>query len=233
MKAIILIHGFLTHVNDFKNIVPELEQLYDEVCLFEVPGHSIPPNYKKFKVKDTFNKLLAYYDDLEQKYDTIDLIGFSMGGALACYLQSVRKIGKLVLLAPANKYLNFSLLHNRLQLFKKIKKNKLELENIMKDDKKAINIAFTRLFPHYSVHNIQTFMNIIKICNKELIAITEPVLIIWGKLDQLVPYSSIQYVYDLAINKKELVIFDDISHLMLESEKYQEINAKIIKFLKE
>ena len=34
-------------------------------------------------------------------------------------------------------------------------------------------------------------------------------------------------------DKKELVIFDDISHLMLESEKYQEINAKIIKFLKE
>lgn len=234
MKAIILIHGFLTNKDDFKNIIPELDKIYDYVCLYEVPGHTIPPNYKKFRVNETFETLLECYDNLALDYDEIDCMGFSMGGALGTYLQSKRRINKLVLLSPANKYLNFKLFHNRLQLFKKImkEKNKADLKAVLTDDKKALSSAFTRLLPHYSVHNLQTFRKIIKICNQELLAITSKVLIIWGKLDQLVPYSSVKYVYDLAINERKLVILDDISHIMLQSENYQKISDEILKFLK-
>ena len=234
MTTIILIHGFLTNKDDFKNIMNDLNKLYDYVAVYEVPGHTIPPNYKLFNVKDTFKTLLNFYDELALKFDTIDCMGFSMGGALATYLQSVRKINKLILLAPANRYLNFKLLHNRLYFIKKIRKerNKFELNNLNADDKAAFNLAITRLIPHYSIHNLQTFRKIIAICNKELIAITCPVLIIWGKLDQLVPFNSVSYVYDLAINERELVVYDDISHLMLESKNYQKINDKIIDFIK-
>ncbi len=234
MTTIILIHGFLTNKDDFKNIMNDLNKLYDYVAVYEVPGHTIPPNYKLFNVKDTFKTLLNFYDELDLKFDTIDCMGFSMGGALATYLQSVRKINKLILLAPANRYLNFKLLHNRLYFIKKIRKerNKFELNNLNADDKAAFNLAITRLIPHYSIHNLQTFRKIIAICNKELIAITCPVLIIWGKLDQLVPFNSVSYVYDLAINERELVVYDDISHLMLESKNYQKINDKIIDFIK-
>ena len=82
------------------------------------------------------------------------------------------------------------------------------------------------LLPNYNIHNLKTFMDIVKICNKELLAITCPTLIIWGKLDQLVPYNSVKYLYDISLNKKELVVYDDISHLMLLSENNQKIIDK-------
>ncbi len=243
MEAVILIHGFLTNIDDFKNLVPYLESKYDKVCLCTIPGHTIPPKYKLFNVNDTFKTILETYDNLTLEYDEIDCIGFSMGGALATYLQSVRNIRKLVLLAPANKYLNFSLLHNRLQFIKKVKKEskiredldykKEELNILTYNDKESLKIMFKELLPNYTPHNLQTFIKIVKKCNKELITISVPVLIIWGKLDQLVPYGSVKYLYDIAISKKELIIYDDISHLMLNSENYQKIVDDIMKFLKE
>lgn len=243
MKAVILIHGFLTNYNDFKNIVPYLEKVYNKVYLYVVPGHTIPPHYRQFKVDETFNTLLKAYDELAEAYQVIDCIGFSMGGALATYLQSVREIRKLVLLAPANKYLNFALLHNRLHFIKAVKKeakaahNKeyeiKSLETLSYNDKLSLHMMMTELLPNYTPHNLTTFRNIVKRCNDELITITAPVLIIWGRLDQLVPFSSAKYLYDIAINKKDLVIYDDISHLMLASENYQKIVNRIMKFLED
>lgn len=94
-------------------------------------------------------------------------------------------------------------------------------------------MMMTELLPNYTPHNLTTFRNIVKRCNNELITITAPVLIIWGRLDQLVPFSSAKYLYDIAINKKDLVIYDDISHLMLASENYQKIVNRIMKFLED
>ncbi len=235
MKAIILIHGFLTNTQDFKTIVPYLEEEYDKVALYEVPGHGIKPNYKLFKLQDTFNNLIKLYDELALNYDHIDCMGYSMGGALGTYLHQIREIKKLVLLAPANRYLNFNLINSRLKFIRKIKKEKNELEKkILNDnDKIALNMFFHNVFSRYTFRNIKVFMKIIRKCNKETIAITCPVLIMWGKLDQLVPYESAKYLYDLAIYEKKLVVLEDMSHLMLLSENNKEIIEEVISFLKE
>lgn len=247
MKAIMLLHGFLTNIHDFDPIVPYLKEEYDYVDLFVVPGHTEEPNYKEFDADLTFKKLLETYDEISKKYERIDCIGFSMGGALATYLQSVRKIDNLVLLAPANKYLNFSLIHNRIRYrqaklseMRKVKNQDEMLYNLIKeklkemkiDDKTALNLGFNDLFPNYNYHNLTTFMNIINRCNKELISIDTRTLIIWGKLDQLVPFASIEFVSNLAINEKEIIIYDDISHLMLRSENKDKIINSILEFLR-
>ena len=173
MKCVLLIHGFLTNEHDFDNIIPNLKEKYDYVCLYIVPGHETPPHYRDFKVKNTFKTLLDCYDKLAETYEVIDCIGFSMGGALATYLQSVRTIHRLVLLAPANKYINLQLFHNRIKYLasskQELRKAKVNdpkiyayiqenLEALANDDKKALEIGFRQLFPHYSVHNISTFM---------------------------------------------------------------------------
>lgn len=246
MRAVILIHGFLTNVDDFKNLVPSLDELYDLVYLYEVPGHSIPPQYKYFNTKDTFKTLLEVYDKISLEYSEIDCVGFSMGGALATYLQSVRKINNLVLLAPANKYLNFKIFRNRIKLINSLKQAikvnkgkdetistyKEKLKAIEKDDKISQEMAFKMLFPHYSIHNLSTFRTIVKKCNEEIISINCPCLIIWGRLDQLVPYESVKELYDICVNnKKKLVVYDDISHLMLNSYNHQKIVDEIVLFL--
>ncbi len=248
MKAVILIHGFCTNELDFGPIVPELEKIYDRVYLYIIPGHQIPPKYSEFKVKPTFENLLAAYDKLEAEYDTIDCIGFSMGGALATYLQSVKKIHRLVLLSPANKYLNFNLFSNRIKyktecyaILKKAKNNQEELyervanklKNLNEDDIKAVKLGLKELLPHYTIRNVSTFASVINRCNKELININPPTLIIWGKLDQLVPQASIEYLESIAVNTCKIVIMDGLSHLMLRSSKAEKIMKIVLKFLKE
>lgn len=248
MKAIFLIHGFLTNKDDFKAIVPSLNEMYDKVYLYEAPGHTLEPNYALFNVNDTFKTLLKAYDELAKDYDTIDVIGFSMGGALATYLQSVRRVRNLVLLAPANKYINPKLLGERLKFITQNHKDMIKMKDtnpkaydyiknnmdaLKKDDKNAMTLAFKYLFPNWTIKNLSTFTKIINKCNKELIAITSPTLIIWGKLDQLVPYDSIKYLESLMFSNSEVVIYDDISHLMLNSENNNKIIDKICNFLKE
>lgn len=247
MRAIILIHGFLTNIEDFKTIIPDLEKMYDHVERYVVPGHTVPPKYRHFNVNDTFDTLLSTYDKLDQEYDIIDCIGFSMGGALACWLQSVREINQLVLLAPANKYFNFDLFNNR-NKYKSEKKSNIsynkkndldystyesDLQKLANDDRASAEIAIKMLIPHYSIHNLSTFTSIVKRCNKELIAITCPVLLIWGKLDQFVPEASINYLYNLSLNKRKKMIYDNLSHLMLASEMGEVIKKEILNFLKE
>lgn len=247
MRCVLLIHGFLTNEHDFDNLIPSLEPLYDYIHLYIAPGHETPPNYREFTVDETFKTLLDCYDELSLKYDEIDVIGFSMGGALATYLQSVRIVDRLVLLAPANRYMNFQLFHSRMKYIasskQELKRTKqidpkvyefiqANLDALAKDDKKALEIGFKQLFPHYSLHNLSTFMTIIKRCNQELISIDTPVLIIWGKLDQFVPEASIDFLEDLIISSSKVVKVDNLSHLMLRSENYQYLVDLILDFLK-
>ena len=38
-KALLLLHGFLTCTDDWDELLPRLQPLYDEVVLFKQPGH--------------------------------------------------------------------------------------------------------------------------------------------------------------------------------------------------
>ena len=238
MKAVLLLHGFLTDSDDFKNIFPGLESRYDYVCKLTFPGHGVNEDYIDFEVDNTFSCMLNAFDELKDKYETIDVIGFSMGGALATYLSNVREFNKLVLLAPANKFFNLRMPTNKLKymflsLFGKNKLNtSLDVKDMYIDDVKSLNMGMKRLIPNYNVHTLFTFIRIINKCNKECKEIKNPTLIVWGKLDQFVPIKSAQFDYELCTNKeKKLVILDSISHLMLSSSYNKHIISSIFDFL--
>ena len=247
MRAVILIHGFITSPQDFNPIYKWLYTKYDQVFKVVLPGHNKGENYKNFNVDGSFNCVLNAYDLLALDYDKIDVIGFSLGGVLATYLASVRKVNKVVLLAPANKYLNIGFIrsyfkhHRQFRIrYKILKRHKdprarsyLEkLINIKKNNKKSIIMGFTQLFPHYTIKNLLIFRKIIKRVNKSLTKFNYPTLICWGELDQLVPYKSISFVEKYAINYKEIV-YNDLSHLMLSSVNIEFLVNDIKRFLEE
>ena len=247
MKAVILIHGFITSPKDFNPIYEYLYKNYDYVCKVVLPGHGENDKYKYFNVDGSFNVCLQAYDKLKLEYDIIDLIGFSLGGALATYLASVRDINKLVLLAPANKYLRIGFIsaffkkhhefHRRYRALKKKKdpransyaQKMLELKT---NNKISIKMALFKLLPHYNLHNLKVFQKIVKRCNKSLTTISSQTLICWGRLDQLVPYKSIRYVEGYLKDYKE-VVYTDLSHLMLKSINISFLLNDIKRFLSE
>ncbi len=247
MRALFLIHGFMTDERDFTNLIPYLAEFYDKIFLFHIPGHGPNEDTKFFEENITFDNMLAEFDNLNKKYDKIDVVGFSMGGALATYLQQVRNVNRLVLLSPANKYFNFELFGTRLKYYTKNaltsyflrhktqeekEEARKKLEALREDDKRSFKIAFKQLLPNYTPRNINVFKRIIKRCNENLVEITPPTLIIWGQLDQLVPKESVEFDYSICTNEdKKFIDIPSLSHLMLNSVEIDLIVNEIVTFL--
>lgn len=238
MNAILLLHGVFTDSNDFRDILFDLDKRYDCVYKITFPGHGINDNYKNFKVEETFNLLLKTFDSLAIKYDKIDVIGFSMGGALATYLASVRNFDKLVLVAPANKYLNWRVPIDRVSFFFKTLLNKKKTEEVSPnkmvyiDEIRGLSRILRYMIPEYTIKALITFMRIVDKCNKEIKKIKNPVLILGGKLDPLVPKGAIDFDYEHCVNEnKKIVIYDDMSHVILNSMNSYQAVEEILAFL--
>ena len=248
-RAVVLYHGFITDDTDFGELYEHIENVYDKVvrCIF--PGHGKNPNYKQFTVEETFKVALEVFDSTKAEYDVVDLIGFSMGGAMATYVANNREAGKLVLLAPANKYLNPRLPFTAAKFwFEKIKTAVTNITSIesfresvhnemavyIENEKISLETAFKRIIPNYTFKTVSVFNKIIKQCNDGLVSLDNEMLIIWGKLDQLVPMESGEWLYSIGKSEqKTFLVLEDISHLMLISKNSEQIIEQIMKFLEE
>lgn len=245
MKAIILIHGFITDPKDFNPLYEFLNNNYDYVCKVYLPGHKEDESYKLFTFDATLNVILNAYDETALKYDTIDLIGFSLGGALASFLASVRNIRRLVLLSPANKYirLGFYIRYKRNQAMYKKRYKALarnndpraisylnKINSLNTNNKRSIRMAIFDLFPYYTFHTLKVFSRLISYVNKNLNTIKSDTLICWGELDQLVPYKSIEFLSKYIKNPK-IIVYKDLSHLMLASTNIEMLVFNIESFL--
>ena len=249
-KAVFLIHGFLSEMNEYDEIHQDLYKRYDYICKPTMPGHGKDGecDYNKFTEKETFKLLLDSFDELQKEYDEIDVIGFSMGGALAAYLSSVRKFNKLVLISPANKYFNPKTLITStiyaMRLFRLLEKSIKIKDEREQDAYRNLLASFTgdfheskgfllrKFIKSYIWKAYKEFRDIVINCNKDLKEITNPTLILWGKLDQLVPEKSARELFNICTNEeRKLIIYEEYTHLMLLSKDPHRIIDDILEFL--
>lgn len=241
-KAIILLHGYATDKYDLMSIKDELEKRYDYVHLENLPGHG-DESIKEFNAIDTIIYCREQCMKLFKEYYVVDILGFSMGGAIATYLATQFEFNHIILLAPANKYLNLNTGFSRINiLFEYLSKSKDNLQNkenierkfdyVVKNDKKSFDIALKQLLPNYTLHSLRAFRTIIDYCDYNLKnkVINTKTLLIWGSVDQLVPKKVIKFLLPHFPNM-EVNIMDGISHLMLRSENYNDINQIILNFI--
>lgn len=243
-KAILLIHGYVTDKDDFAPLMRYLPALYDHIESPNLPGHGLEraDHLKDFNAIDTIKKIDEIAKKLFEEYDCVDVVGFSMGGALTTYLSTMHNFNRIVLLAPANKYINgtvgftktkhyFEYLKERIHKEKNCKMKELR-ENILKDNSLAMNMAFKKLLPCYTPKSLTNFMQIIDYCNYKLDGkkIKTPTLLLWGDIDQLVPRSSARFIktHFENITIKEL---KGVSHLMLNSKNNKTLVEMILHFL--
>ena len=248
-KAAMTIHGFLTVTEDFGRLYDYLDG-YDEVKAVEIPGHNgDKPNFSLFTTESTFKEVLDVYDELKKRNDAVDVVGFSMGGALATWLASVREVNKIVLVSPANKYLNAALPISAGKFVGELgRKVFREAEGKLKDKLDATNKAFSpylenlqttskvakeRTLKYMNPRTYSTFSKIIKSCNVVLETTSPnktPTLILWGKLDELVPQRSIKYLTK-HFSDNQIKIYPDVGHAMLYTNLDDVIIHDIIEFL--
>lgn len=239
MKAAFLLHGYATTTDDFKSIIPFLSKNYDAIFSDNLPGHGDKSSPDAFTVNNVFDCVNKKFDEVAEEYNEIDVYGFSMGGAIASYLASNKKVSKLILLAPANAYLNVRVLFSKVKTemayyFAQINDEdaflKKELYKI--NNKRSRDMMLKKLLPNYSVATMITFARIIKRCNDGLKENNTKTLIVWGELDQLVPKRSIDILQKYFTNT-QLAIMPELSHLMLYSRNYRRIIKHIEKFVEE
>ena len=241
-RAIILLHGYATNIDDLIVLKEELRKNYSYVCLQNLPGHG-EEDIKKFNAIDTMIYVRDLCKKVFDKFEHVDIIGFSMGGAIATYLATIFEFEHVILLSPANKYLNFNIGPSRVSLFLEYlasrydKKDAAQAEKdkfdiVLKNDKKSLKLALNQLLPNYTIHSLKEFKEIIDYCNAHIkgkVCNTKTCLI-WGEMDQLVPQKVIKYLRPI-FPKMEEHILKDMSHLMLHSDNYEEVTKIIYEFL--
>lgn len=101
-RALLLIHGFSSSPAVYRRFIPELVKYYDAVVCPALPGHA---NTIDAFAKVTASEWVSFVHktamDLAASYQTLDVMGLSLGGLLAYQLQAMMPINHLFLLAPA------------------------------------------------------------------------------------------------------------------------------------
>ena len=233
MIAALLLHGFATNKLDFISIMPFLKKRYDAIFLEDLPGHGNNGSLDDFTVDNIINYVNEKYDELSLKYEKIDVYGYSMGGVLATYLAMNKNVNRIILLAPANKYVNA-------KAFPKKIKTELEIMNkddtrsmvLKENDKRGMSVVLNELMPRYNVDTISTFISLVRVCNNSLALNSTKALLVKGDMDELVPNTASEYLKKYFSNM-DVQIIPDLGHLMLKSRNYRLIINKIKKFLDE
>lgn len=249
-KAVITIHGYLSNVKDFGRLYEYLD-FYDEVKAVKIPGHNDKVDMRKFTFNSTISTVLSAYDELRERHDTVDVIGFSMGGALTSWLCALRDVHRAVLFAPANKYFNLNLPFDAAKFYGGLSyKTYKGADGKFKDkistlgqtlspykDNFVTSVKFAWELPlqHFTPHTYTVFSKLIKHCNQtvqEYAPIQTPIFIMWGRLDELVPRKTIDFLTKHFTNC-QINIVEDVGHLMLYSNREHQLIRDTVEFLSE
>lgn len=102
-RALLLLHGFSSSPAVFRNLIPQLHN-YDAIVCPALPGHgeSIAA-FSQATAEDWMTCAKNTAEELFKKYQKVDVLGFSLGGLLACKLSQHFAFNHLYLLTPALK----------------------------------------------------------------------------------------------------------------------------------
>ena len=231
-KALLLIHGFLTCTDDWDELLPALEPLYDKVVLFKQPGHERKgdmPHFGDFTEKAVFDALDGVIEELEP-YDSVDVAGHSMGGGAAVYAcAQLKNVRKGLLYAPAFRYPRADVVFKRNAAMKKLDELRRacgnpeltealdERVNVMRDAfAGALDVFFRRLLPHWSLRNIFTFAKIMRRAAEYLPRVACPLCIMWGSLDEFIPFSGMRMVMEsVSSDSLYFIRYPDADHALM------------------
>lgn len=238
-RICVFIHGYLTNFRDFTTLPSKLIGHYDRIIILSLPGHQ-EGQLRKFKKADVFTYLHDEFDTLfVDPNNKVDVVGFSLGGALTWYLSHHYKFNKIVLLSPAIFYLNPQLVVDERKFFNSLKnldeeQQKEEKRKFKERRKTALNFAKKNTLTKFNLQNAYQFVRIINEVKKYKDDINIPMLIVRGNLDELVSMKSVDFClkHNINPNVKKMLI-KDIGHMMLRTDRGEEIIEKITNFLED
>lgn len=101
--VVIMLHGFISSPVIFDELVKDFEENEIDYQAPLINGFGIKRIQLLFSLTEDewIRQVTEMYDVLASQYESISVIGHSLGGALALYLSQVRPVNHLILIAPA------------------------------------------------------------------------------------------------------------------------------------
>lgn len=228
MIGCLVIHGYTGGPYEVEPLTTYLKKHTDwKVVVPTLKGHGRDLDLKDVTFEKWIDDAVAAYKQLEKECDIIYIVGFSMGGMIASYLTAQFPVNKLVLLAPARRFISVKYLSHYFGemigdgIKGKLKENDmyLQLKEKAGDIPIKANLEFIRLVNFTKPH---------------LEKIEVPVFIAQGKRDEMVPYRS-AYVLEeeIASKEKEIVFFEQSDHHICLGNDQDVLNVLVLKFLQE
>ncbi|HLS20542.1 MAG TPA: alpha/beta fold hydrolase [Bacillota bacterium] len=226
MIACMLIHGYTGGPYEVQPLADYLNEKTNwQIYVPTLPGHG-----ETLELDDmTYDEWLTAVEDLFQElnniYETIYIIGFSMGGMIAGYLAGKYAVDKLVLLAAARKYISVKHMVEEVGdvITDAIKGQLTDNEFYTNFRKKRESVPLRANFE---------FTKLVRYTKPYLKKINVPVLIAQGQNDPVVPAKSIDYLNkEIKSEVKEVVLFDQSEHRLCLASDKDVLNELVYNFL--
>lgn len=228
MIGCLLLHGFTGGTYEIEPLATYFEERTDwHISLPELRGHGKQLNLQDVLYTEWLEEAEKAYAKLRETCETIYVIGFSMGGMIAAYLAAKRHVDKLVLLAPARRYISFKYLTKEIvEMIGDGVKGKLEENDLYVQTVNKLGDVPVKA-------NIE-FMKLVNYTKKYLNDISAPVFIAQGKKDEMVPYQTVYTLEkEIGSEEKEIVFFDNSDHLICLGNDRDVLTQLVFSFLRE
>jgi carboxylesterase len=231
----------------FSSILDELQLDY---VITELQAHGIHDDINAFNYKLCLQQVEQEYLSFLGKYETVYLMGFSMGGVIASHLASRYGCDKLVLVAPAFKYgTSTQVVKDFLKTFQETNQyptitdlfrtsgdQRTQLiAKFMHEEFEDKGAAYSHMFERLGQVKPTSFLNFTRLVatvKKTLHIDNIPTRIYQSENDELIPVESALWIFkQIKGDDKRLTFMSGPRHRILSSNLKEEVTEDIIRFL--
>jgi pyruvate dehydrogenase E2 component (dihydrolipoamide acetyltransferase) len=240
-SVVLLLHGF---GGDLGNWMFNLDSLAEKhrVLALDLPGHG---ESVKTNVDPSLSGMATFVSKFLDvlSVSTVNVVGHSMGGAIAMQLASdspetVRSLG-LICSAGLGPDINSDYLRGFVEA-QTHQELKLVLQQLFADES-LVNLQLVNDILNYKrIDGVEATLNALSetlisageqtFLTDNIVASGIPVLVIWGKQDRIIPVSHAQNYSAAGGSCVEVEIFDSAGH-MVQMEKAHDVNRSLLNFL--
>ena len=240
-SVVLLLHGF---GGDLGNWMFNLDSLAEKhrVLALDLPGHG---ESVKTNVDPSLSGMATFVSKFLDvlSVSTVNVVGHSMGGAIAMQLASdspetVRSLG-LICSAGLGPDINSDYLRGFVEAQSQ-QELKLVLQQLFADES-LVNLQLVNDLLNYKrIDGVEATLNALSetlisageqtFLTDNIVASGIPVLVIWGKQDRIIPVSHAQNYSAAGGSCVEVEIFDSAGH-MVQMEKAHDVNRSLLNFL--
>jgi len=228
----LLLHGYTSSPQEFKLLTKYLTENNLSIYAPLLKGHGTDPiDLANTNYKDWLKSAKEALEKVKKEYDSVILIGNSMGGNLAFLLEQDDKVKAIISLGTPIFFrwaLTTRLVTPVLYLFKEFQR-----KHFTKDIKEIIKKNKREHYEYYPINTVSSVLKLMKLTRHILNKINKPTLVMQSSKDITLENKNALFIYNnIKCENKKIVFIPDSYHVFI-IDKYKEMAFKeIYKFIK-